>query len=301
MTESEKSAYPGSLLALLAVFLVVFVSGFVGDWFGRNRSRTFDKAEGFIADMHALATEIPRMSDGSIVRQGALSTAWLDDVGALPTRLQAMAGTLRGAEDQHSLGLVRTAPWSFIFPVESKDSLIWIQLSGVPKAVCEPFGRAIAKHPEQVAYISSFGNPPIVVAALNLPYMCQMNFNNFALITLDPPTEVRRLAADIQNAVKAMPANLTDKMPISGSSAPFQIDKGQDGGPGFIQRDQSAIRVTINNVPFAVCRLALLIGPKAFGMDVFHAADGKIAPSPVAPAAATLCKDLKGHLIMSRS
>jgi hypothetical protein len=299
MTKAEKFAYRGTLRGFFAVCAAILAAGLIGDLIGGGRGN-FEKAEGFIADMHAIATQVPRSLDGSVVRQGELSTAWLDDVGALPARFQAMAGSLRGGEDQRTLGLIRRGPWSFSLPIETRDSLVWTQLSSVPKAICVQFARAIAGHPDQVGYISSSGNPPVVPTQLRPDSLCNSNFNNFALITLDPPTEVRRLSADIENAVKKIPANSTEKMPISGSSAPFQVNTGQDGGPGFIQRDESEIRVTINNVPFAVCRLVLRTGPKAFGMDSFHAADGKIAPSPVAPAAATLCNDLKGHLIMSR-
>jgi hypothetical protein len=300
MTKPDKFAYGGSLLVLLVLVAVVYVAGSIGDKIERGRSN-FGKAEGFIADMHAAATEVPRLPDGSIVRQGALSTAWLDDVGALPAPLQAMAGTLRGGESQRSLGLVLRGPWSIALSVEAKDSLVWTQLSALPKAACEQFRRAVVKHPDQAAYVNSTGDPPALLAALGESWLCRADFNNLTLITLDPATEVRRLSADIQNAAKTMPANLTDKMPITGSSAPFQVDKGQEGGPGFIQRDQSGIRVTINNVPFAVCRLALLIGPKAFGMDGFETSDGKAAQPPrTRPAAETLCNDLKGRLIMSR-
>ena len=300
MTKPDKLAYGGSLLALLVVVALVYAAGSIGDRIDRGRSN-FEKAESFIADMHAIATEIPRLPDGSITRQGELATAWLDDVGALPERFQAMAGTLRGGEKQRSLGLVRRGPWSTSFPVEAKDSLVWTQLSALPKAVCEQFRRAVARYPDQAAYVNSAGDPPELLAALGEGWLCRADFNNLILITLDPATEVRRLSADIQNAVKTVPANLTDKIPISGSSAPFQVDKGQGGGPGFVQRDQSGIRVTINNVPFAVCRLALLIGPKAFGMDGFETPDGKTAQPPrTRPAAETLCNDLNGHLIMSR-
>jgi hypothetical protein len=301
MTPSQKFAYRGSLLTLLAVFLVVVVVGFLGDWIGRNRSRTFEKAEGFIADMHEMAREVPRLPDGSIVRQGEVSTAWLDDVGALPARLQAMAGTLRGGESQRSLGLVQRGPWSFPVPVETRGALVWAQMLGVPKAVCEQFGRAIVMHPEQAAYVNSAGDPPLIPSALEPGWLCRADFGNLVLVTLDPPTEVRRLAADIQNAVKTMPANLTDKMPISGSSAPFQVNKGQDGGPGFIQRDQSRTRVTINNLPIAVCVLAYVTGPRIFGMDAFEAPDGKTVSPRTRPASEALCNDMKGHLIMSRS
>lgn len=299
MTKSDKSAYSGSLLALLVVFVAVVVVGFIGERVG-SRSSDFEKAKGFIADMRAIGMEIPRLPDGSIVRQGALSTAWLADIGVLPERFQAMAGSLSGAEDQRSLGLVRRGPWSFTFPVETRDSLVWTQLSGVPKAVCEQIGRAIAERPDQVAYVSAFGDPPIVPTLLAPGRFCVMNFNNSAIITVDPPTEVRRLSADIQNAIKALPATLTDKVAMSGSSAPFQVDKGQDGGPGFIQRDQSGIRVTINNVPLSVCRLALLTGSKAFGMDAFEGPDGKTASPPTRPASEVLCNDLRGRLIMTR-
>src|ERR1700716_4319387 len=102
MTKPDKFAYGGSLFVLLVVVAVVYIAGSISDKIERGRSN-FGKAEGFIADMHATATEVPRLPDGSIVRQGALSAARLDDVGALPARLQAMAGTLRGGESQRSL------------------------------------------------------------------------------------------------------------------------------------------------------------------------------------------------------
>ena len=147
-----------------------------------------------------------------------------------------------------------------------------------------------------------FGEKPLFYAKEPgfLAFLCAANFNNSALITLDPPTEVRRLSADIQNAVKTMPANLTEKMPISGTSAPFQVYRGQDGGPGFIERDQSGIRVTINNVPLSVCTRALLVGPKGFGMDAFEASDGKAVSLRTRPVSETLCNNLKGRLILTR-
>jgi hypothetical protein len=119
MTEAEKSAYRGSLLALLVLFVAVLAAGLIGERIGRNHSY-FEKAEGFIADMQMVATRVPRLLDGSVVRQGPLPAAWLDDVGALPTRLEAMAGTLRGAEGQRTLGLVLRGPWSLTFPVAAR-------------------------------------------------------------------------------------------------------------------------------------------------------------------------------------
>jgi hypothetical protein len=299
MMQSERFAYRGSLLALLAIFVGVLTVGLIGERIGPNGNNS-DKAEGFIADMQAVATQAPRLPDGSVVRQGALSTAWLDDVGALPSRLEAMAGSLRGAEDQRTLGLVRRGPWSFIFAMEARDSLVWITLNGIPKAVCDQIALAIARHPDQVAYVSAFGDPPITPGVLSPTRLCAMNFNNSAVIMLDPPTEVRRLSADIQHALAALTANPTDKLAMSGSAAPFQVDKGQDGGPGFIQRDRSGIRVTINNVPLSVCRLALLTGPKAFGMEAFEGPDGKTASPRTRPASDKLCNDMRGRLVLSR-
>jgi hypothetical protein len=301
MTKSDKFAYGGSLLALLAVFLVVVAIGFVGDMISNDRGN-FAKAEGFIADMDAVATRVPRLADGSIARQGPLSTAWMDDAGALPERLQAMAGSLRGAEDQRSLGMIRKGPWPFAFQVEAKDSLVWTYLVGAPKAVCDQFIRATIKHPEQVAYVSSSGDPPVIPTALDPVWTCRTNFLNLAVVMLDPPTELRRLAADIQNAIKTMPAELTDKLPISGSSAPFQVTKEQEGGPGFLQRGPSGIRVTLNNVPLAMCRLALLSGPKIFGMDAFELPGGeRVSSLQIGSAPAALCTRMKGHLVMHRS
>ena len=83
MTAFEKSAYRGSLLALLAVFVLVLVAGFIGEGIGHSRSN-LEKAEGFIADLQAVATGVPRALDGTILRQGPLSTAWLADTGAMP-------------------------------------------------------------------------------------------------------------------------------------------------------------------------------------------------------------------------
>jgi hypothetical protein len=299
MIASDKSAYRGTLCALLVIFVMVLVAGFIGDQIG-SEHRDFEKAEGLIADLDAIAREVPRLPDGSIVRQGLLPSAWLDDVAALPARLAAMAGTLKGAEHERALGLVLRGPWSFTVPVEAKDSLIWTKLEPLSQVACEQFQRAAAGHPEQVAYVNSTGDPPLLLGALGPTWLCRMNFNSLTLITLDPPTEVRRLSADIQNAVKTMPANLTDKMPISGTSAPFQVYRGQDGGPGFVERDQSGIRVTINNVPLAVCRLALLVGPKGFGMDAFEASDGKTVSLRTRSVSETVCNNLKGRLILTR-
>jgi hypothetical protein len=170
----------------------------------------------------------------------------------------------------------------------------------MPKAACEQFGRAALKHPDQAAYISSFGDPPLLPAALDQSRLCLLNFSNFDLITLDPPTELRRLAIDILNAVKTMPANLTERVPISGSSAPFLLNKGQDGGPGFIQRDQTRIRVTINNLALSICELAYATGPGIFGMATFEASDGKPVAPRTRPASEALCNDMKGRLILSR-
>jgi hypothetical protein len=309
MTAFEKSAYRGSLLALLALFVSVLVAGFIGEGIGRSRSN-IEKADGFIADLQAVATGVPRALDGTILRQGALSTAWLADTGALPMRLQAMAGSLRGGEDQPTLGLVRRSPWSTAFPLVTNDSLVWVQLAGIPKAVCQPFAAAAAKHPDQIAYISAYGNPAVIPAVQDLKYMCSQNFNNFVVIMLDPATEVRRLSADVQNAIKAMPAGSAQKNAFPGSSAPFQVNrgltdlvnKGEDSGPVSIQNDESRSRVTINSVSFAVCRLALLMGPQTFGMDAFETADGTAAPSPLTgPAPEALCTALKGRLVMTRN
>ena len=65
----------------------------------------------------------------------------LYDLPDLPTRLQA-AGSLRGGENQRPLGLVRRSPWSTTYPLETKDSLLWAQLSGVPQSVCQQFAAA---------------------------------------------------------------------------------------------------------------------------------------------------------------
>lgn len=298
MSAFEKSAYRGSLLALLAIFVLVLVVGFIGERISDKRNN-FEKAEGFFADLHAIAAGVPRSFDGKILRQGTLSTAWLDDAGALPARLQAMAGTLRGSEGERTLGLVRRGPWSITFPFETKDSLVYTQLNGMPQRVCEQAALAAVKHPEQVAYISAFGRPAVIPPVQDLKLMCSQNFNNFAVITLDPATEVRRLSADIQNALKAGRPNPSDKTPISGSSAPFQVNQGQDGGPGFIQNEQSRVKVTINNVPFAVCRLAMLLGPQVFGMDAFEGLDGK--PASLAGSAPTaLCNASRGRLVLTR-
>jgi hypothetical protein len=141
-------------------------------------------------------------------------------------------------------------------------------------------------------------------------FMCRHNFNGFVVIMVDPVTEVRRLSADVQNAIKAMPAGSAEKTTFSGSSAPFQVNrgikdlvgKGEEGGPASIQNDESRSRVTINSVPFAVCRLALFLGPQTFGMDAFETADGTVAPSPLTgPAPEALCIALKGRLVMTRN
>lgn len=309
ISASEKSAYRGSLLALLGFVALVVVAGFVGEAIDRSRSN-LEKAEGFVADLQSIATGVPRALDGTILRQGPLSTAWLADTGAMPMRLQAMAGSLRGGEDHRTLGLVRRGPWSTTYPLMTSDSLLVVQLAGVPRAVCQQFAVAAARHPDQIAYVSAFGRPAVIPAVQDQNFMCSQNFNNFTVILLDPATEIRRLSADVQGAIKELPAGTAEKASISGSSAPFQVNrgfkdlvnKGAEEGAASIQRDGVRIRVTIDNVPFAVCRLALLLGPQTFGMDAFETAEGTVAPSPLSgPAPEALCIALKGRLVMTRS
>jgi hypothetical protein len=301
MTNSEQQAFRGTLAIFAAVLGVVFVVGIIGDQVGHDRSN-FEKAEGFFEAMHTMAAEIPRLPNGSILRQGMLSTAWLDDVGALPARIQAMPGSLRGQEDQHSVGLVRRGPWTASFLTEARDSLIWTTLTNVPRVVCEQLVRAAAQHPDQVAYVTVSGDPvglPAAAGSRSSP--CRGRFGEFTLIVLDAPTEFRRLSDDIQNAVREMPKNLTGELAMSGSSAPFQVGKSKDGSPGHLQNGPSGVLVTITNVPLAVCRLALLAGPQAFGMDLVETADGKTTPSSSTRAASdALCNALGGRLVMSR-
>ena len=309
MTALEKSAYRGALLALLAVFVLVLAAGFIGERINSSRSN-LEKSEDFIADLQAIATDIPRVTDGGIQRQGLLSTAWLYDAGALPKRLQAMGGSLAGGGDQQTLGLVRRSPWSTTFPLEARDTLLWVHLSNVPQAVCEQFAVAAAKHSDQIAYISAFGNPAVTPAAVNFKYMCSQNFNNVIVFVVDPATEIRRLSVDVQNAMTNLPADLAQRQAFPGSSAPFQIHGGvkdlvkkiEEGGPAFIQNDKSRIRVTINNVPFAVCKLALQQGPQTFAMDAFETAEGTAAPQPLTGSAPeAVCAALKGRLVMTRN
>ena len=306
MTASEKSAYRGTLQAFLAVLVLVLAAGFIGERIHSSRSN-LEKSEGFIADLQSVALGLPRAADGNVQRQGPLSTGWLADVGALPPRLQA-PGTVRGGENQ--LGLVRRSPWSTTFPLETRDSLLWAHLPNMPQPVCEQFAVAAARRPDQVAYISAYGNPAVTPAVVNFKYMCSQNFNNFVVFMIDPAIEVRRLSADIQNAMNNMPADPPQRAAFPGSSAPFQIHggvkdlvkKSEESGPGFIQNDGGRVRVTINNVPFAVCRMALLQGPQTFGMDAFETAEGTAAPQPLKDAAPeALCTALKGRLVMTRS
>jgi hypothetical protein len=300
MIDSEKRAYRGTLTIFAVVLGVIFIAGVVGDQLGHDRSN-FEKAEGLIEDLSVMTANIPRLPDGTIVRQGPLSAAWLDDVGALPARLQAMPGSLRGRKGQHSLGLVRRAPWANLVTVEAKGSLIWTTLTTVPRAVCEQLVRAIATHRDQISYITTYADPPMLPGAMELNWVCRATFLNFTLITLDPPTEFRRLSEDIQNSVGKIPANSTDKLLVSGSSAPFQVSKSQEGSPGYFQNGPSGLRGTVANVPLAVCRLALMAGPHAFGMDSFESFDGKARTSPETRAASdAFCNALGGSLIFNR-
>lgn len=300
MIDSEKRAYRGTLAILAVVLGVIFIAGLVGERLHHDRSN-FEKAEGLIEDLSMMTARVPRLPDGTIVRQGPLSAAWLDDVGALPTRLQAVPGSLRGREGQHSLGLVRRAPWANLVIVEAKGSLIWTTLTTVPKAVCEQLVRALVTHRDQISYITTYADPPTLPGAAGADWVCRATFLNFTLITLDPLTEFRRLSDDIQNSVGKMPANSTDKVFMSGSSAPFQVSRSQDPSPGYFQNGPSGLRGSVANVPLAVCRLALLAGPHALGMDSFESFDGKAMMSPETRAASdTFCNALGGSLIFSR-
>lgn len=300
MTDSEKRVYRSTLAIFALVLGLTFVVGVVGDKIGHGRG-DFEKAESFFEDLRTVVTEVPRLENGAVLRQGMLSTAWLDDVGALPARLQAMPDSLRGAEGQHSLGLVRSGPWTSVLILEARDSLIWATLTNVPKAVCEAIGRAVVKHPDQIAYVTTGGDAPMLPAGLELPWFCRAEFTDVTLIMLHAPAEFRRLAQDVRSAVKKMPKNASEKLVMSGSSAPFQVNDGKQVSSGYVENAPSGIRVTVTRVPPALCGLALLVGPEAFGMDSFELSGGKVANRLWSRAASdVLCTALAGQIIMSR-
>jgi len=300
MTDSEKRAYRSTLAIFALVLGLAFIVGVVGDKIGHSRG-DFEKAESILEDLRTLAAEVPRLENGAILRQGMFSTGWLDDVGALPARLQAMPDSLRGAEGQHSLGLVKSGPWTSILILEARDSLIWATLTSLSRPVCETIVRAAAKHPEEIAYLTAAGDPPAAPSASNPASVCRNGFNDLALIVLDASTEFRRLTDDIHNAVEKASMNSTDKLFLSGSSAPFQVDKSKEGSVGYLKRGASGLRVTVGNVPLSVCRLALLVGPQAFGMDAAESAGGETVNLPQTRVQSdAFCNRSAGQLTMSR-
>jgi hypothetical protein len=184
-------------------------------------------------------------------------------------------------------GELRGRIWSVWRP---KGSLIWTTLTSVPKAVCEQLVRAVARHADQIAYVSTAGDAPVVPPAVESNWVCRAAFIDFTLITLDPLNELRGLSDDIQNAVGKVPKNSTDKLFMSGSSATFQVSESQEVSPGYFQNSGSRLRGAIANVTLAVCRPALLAGPQAFGTHSFESLDGKAVPSPKTRAASdALC------------
>lgn len=296
----DRKALCTTVAIFAAVVGLTFIVGLIGDRIS-NHHADFRKAEGLLEDLSVMAAEIPRLPNGAILRQGPLSTAWLDDSGALPARLQAMPASLRGQPTQHSLGLVRRGPWSDLLSLEAKGSLVWTAVQTVPKAVCLQLANAVIKHPDQIAYITTNGDLPTLPLVAEPLAVCRSDFTNFNIVTLSPNVELRRLADDIERAVAAPSNGLGDKTFISGTSAPFQVSQQREGGPNYIERERSGIRVTIGNVPLSVCRLALLAGPQAFGMDNFESMDGSIMKAPhKLSSAGALCGAQRGRLVMSR-
>ncbi len=272
MTALEKSAYRGSLLALLAVSVLVLAAGFIGERIHSSRSNwRRPKASLRICSRWRPAFRERRtvaFCDRASCRRGGL-------LMSEPCRRACrQAGIVRSGEDQRPLGLVRRNPWSTTFPLEAKDSLLWAHLPNMPQAVCEQFAIAAARHPDQVAYISAFGNPAVTPAVLNFKYMCSQNFNNFIVFMVDPAIEVRRLSADVQNAIRNMPADPAQRAAFPGSAAPFQIHggikdlvkKSEEGGPAFIQNDRG--RHQGHDQQRSICRLQA--GDAAGPADIWH-------------------------------
>jgi hypothetical protein len=293
-----------ALCITIAIFAVVvgltFLLGMIGDASTQDK-RHFTEAEILLEDVSAMAVEIPRLPNGAILRQGQLSSAWLDESDALPERLQAMAGSLRGQQARHSLGLVTRGPGAYAFSLEAKDSLIWTTVLTLSKAVCLQMVAASMQHSDQIAFITTSGDLPAPPYMAEPPVTCRSDFINFRLITINPVVELRRLSDDIEKAVAAFSNSSQDKILVSGTSAPFQVGPHQEGGTNYIERNGSGIRMAIDNVPLAVCRLALLAGPRAFGMDNFQSTDGHMMKPPdTLSAAGALCEAQNGKLLMNR-
>jgi hypothetical protein len=299
MSKIDKRAFGATLAAFAGVLAVIFIAGLVSEHINNDKN-DFQKAEGLIEDLNAMALEVPRLPNGVVVSQGELSTAWLDRVGALPVRLQAAPGSVRGQQDRHSLGIVRRSPWSGSINLKAQDSLILGTLTTLPKKICQQIVSAAAKRADQVAYITTFADPVGLPANGDPTWLCRQRFINLTLIAVNPATEYRQLSADIQNALSTAPKDLTGKQVFWGSSVPFQLAKDKESSPGYVQYGPSGLRVAIANLPLSVCRLALLAGPQALGMDSFETADGKSMPSPQTRAESdTQCTAQDGQLFMS--
>ena len=299
MVQLERKALRTTVAIFAAVVGLTFIAGLIGDRIS-NHHADFRKAEGLLEDLSVMAAEIPRLPNGAILRQGPLSSAWLDQSGALPERLQAMPGSLRGLPAEHSVGLVRRGPWSGLLYLDAKDSLLWAKVATLPKAVCLQLVGAVIRHPDQIAYITTNGDPATLPSAAEPIPACRADFGDFTLVIENPIVEFRRLSDDIQKAVDNFSSGSQDKTSISGISAPFQVKQQREGSPGYIERERSGIRVAISDLPFAVCRFALLAGPRAFGMDNFESADGSIMKAPdTLKAAGSLCDAQRGRLLMS--
>jgi hypothetical protein len=282
-----------------AIIAVSFVFGIIADHAGHD-ARYRKQADSLIEDLSTMAADIPRLPSGEILRQGQLSSAWLDENGALPVRFQEMAGSLRGQQDQHSLGLVSRGPGAYAPSFEAKDSLIWTVVPNLSKAGCLQMFWSTVRRSGQIAYIATNGDPPTPPYLAEPTSTCRSDFVNFTLITGNPDVELGRLAADIGKAVAAFSNSSQDKAPVSGTSALFRVTP-QGSGSNYIERDGSGVRIALSKVPLAVCRLALLAGPRAFGMDHFQATDGStMKVTETLGEAEALCEAQSGRLVMNR-
>ncbi|MBR0695277.1 hypothetical protein [Bradyrhizobium lablabi] len=185
--------------------------------------------------------------------------------------------------------------------IEARDSMIWVELTNTPKKICREIALRAAEDPARTAYLTTLGDPPKPPDQIDPKRFCQENFMEVRFALIDPLIELNRLTADVQKAVASVPANAAQKTSFVGSAAPFQVGQPAENSSAIIESGPDRVRVAIPNVPLALCRLALQVGPEAFGMDAFEHPDGTAFRLAKWQSSDPVCRTLKGLLAMSRS
>ncbi|HVX75774.1 MAG TPA: hypothetical protein VHB49_06595 [Bradyrhizobium sp.] len=286
------------ILSIPAVALVSSSISMLGVYVSDRPSAERHRAAELVENLQALALAIPRLPNGDILRQGVLTTDWLDREGALPGGLQSSLVRLVRAQGQVAPTYsVQVDQWGHYPSVTAEGSTLQVQFTNFLQGQCTALLSA-SQSAQAVGYISTNGDPLASLNKVESKWTCRAQVGILSIALIDPEIEFQRFGSAISQFLNSgsgsdeNQARPDTKETMMGSGlSPISVD---------VQRSTDNVTLRFGNLPFGLCTRVLLAGPRAFSFTQASIAGQTIVTPQAANTASALCLRSSGSLAMSK-